>query len=311
MALDPNIFFQSRGAVPNVLSALQSGIAAGQSIRQAPIIEEMQRQQLQQRAAQEQRAAAMAPLQRQLLEANIQNTINPASIASDAQRLEIEKEKLRQRELERQQRESQFQSRAGELKPGVQKILDAAQTEAIESNARARQLGFLASDLEAAGDIGGGAGVRFTEFLKTQLGTQDDVTELRRRYNAIRSSEAVQNLPPGVASDKDIELALKGFPREDAPKDQLVSFLRGSEKLAQFRADFNRIKSEFVSSTGSTRGLLKAIDERLPRVQERFLREDAASTSAVQQPSAVQQTLVQQPAQQQVLRFDAQGNLVQ
>ena len=187
-------------------------------------------------------------------------------------RLDLEREKLRQRDLEREQREQQFQAKQGELKPGVQKILDSAQTEAVEAGARSRQLGLLADDLQRAGDIGAGATAGFNEFLKERLGTQDDVTELRRRFNAIRSSEAVQNLPPGVASDKDIELALKGFPSETANKDQLTSFLRGAQKLAKFREDFNRVKSELISEKGSTRGLLKAIDERFesfePEVQE-------------------------------------------
>ena len=180
----------------------------------------------------------------------------------DSDRLSLERDKLEQRRLEREQRQKQFESKSGELKPGVQKILDTSQTAATESGARARQLSLLAGDLERAGDIGGGKAAGFSEFLKERLGTQDDVSELRRRYNAIRSSEAVQNLPPGVASDKDIELALKGFPREDAPKQQLLSFLRGSQKLAEFQRDFNNLKSEFISEKGSTRGLLAEVKKR-------------------------------------------------
>ena len=200
----------------------------------------------------------------------------------DSDRLSLERDKLEQRRLEREQRQKQFESKSGELKPGVQKILDASQTAATESGARARQLSLLAGDLKRAGDIGGGKAAGFSEFLKERLGTQDDVSELRRRYNAIRSSEAVQNLPPGVASDKDIELALKGFPREDAPKQQLLSFLRGSQKLAEFQRDFNNLKSEFISEKGSTRGLLAEVKKRFS---------EGADQPAAEAPQAPQKTI--------------------
>lgn len=205
-------------------------------------------------------------------------------------KIDIENRKLEERRLEREQRDRQFNEKSSELKPGVQKILDTAQTEAIESDARARQLALLANDLQNV-DIGGGTTASFAEFLKERLGTQDDVTELRRRYNAIRSSEAVQNLPPGVASDKDIELALKGFPKDNAPASQLISFLRGAEKLARYRADYNRVKSELISEQGSTRNLLKELKKRLPEI----------SSTEPQQP------VNQQPSQQpKRLRFNPQ-----
>jgi len=240
------------------MDALSSGISAGQAIRQAPLIEAIKRQQLAQSQFQQQQEEQLAPLRQKLLEAQIASQ----SSGVDSERIQIEREKLRQRELEREQRAQQFQAKQGELKPGVQKILDASQTEAVESGARARQLGILAEDLAATEDFGAGATAGFSEFLKERLGTQDDVTELRRRFQAIRSSEAVQNLPPGVASDKDIELALRGFPSETANREQLISFLRGAEKLAKFRESFNRIKSELISEKGSTRGLLKEVKER-------------------------------------------------
>ena len=201
----------------------------------------------------------------------------------DQEKLGLEERKLEERRLERLQRDQQFKAKSSELKPGVQKILDAAQTEAVESDARARQLGLLASDLQNV-DIGGGTSASFNEFLKERLGAQDDVTELRRRYNAIRSSEAVQNLPPGVASDKDIELALKGFPKDNAPASQLISFLRGAEKLARYRADYNRVKSELISEQGSTRNLLKELRKRMPQISS------AEPQQTVSQPNTQQQT---------------------
>lgn len=52
MPLDPNILLQR--TTPDVMSALSRGIQAGQSLRQAPILEAMQRQKIEQGKAQQQ-----------------------------------------------------------------------------------------------------------------------------------------------------------------------------------------------------------------------------------------------------------------
>lgn len=206
-----------------------------------------------------------------------------SALSGFMQESNIEQRKLDLRQEELRERQRVENRKAGELKPGVQKILNEAQDKAIESGARARQLLTLENDLLAAGDIGGGKGATFTEFLKQTLGTQDDVTELRRRYNAIRSSEAVQNLPPGVASDKDIELALKGFPQENAPKEQLVSFLRGARKMARIQEEYSKIKSRLISKKGSTRELIDEMESEFPEILKRI----DAETSAQQSPQGV------------------------
>lgn len=172
------------------------------------------------------------------------------------QELDLEKQRLEQQATSQRFKESQAGIKAGELSPTVQKILDTAQTEAIGAGQRARSLSVLAEDVSNL-DIGGGLKASATETFKTLLGTQDDVSELRRRYNAIRASQAVQNLPPGPASDKDIALALSGFPKENAGGQQLVSFLKGAAKLEGINAAFQTFKSDLLSETKSTKGMLQ------------------------------------------------------
>ena len=82
MPLDPRILLQR--TTPDLLSALQGGIAAGQAIRQAPLMEALQKQDLAQRQAQEQRDAALAPLQQQLLNAQIARQSGPPSGVASA-----------------------------------------------------------------------------------------------------------------------------------------------------------------------------------------------------------------------------------
>ena len=74
---------------------------------------------------------------------------------------------------------------------------------------------------------------------------------------AIRASMVVNNLPPGAASDKDIEMAMSGFPSENATGKQISTFLRGLSKVEQINSDFNEFKSEYLPTEGTERNLIQ------------------------------------------------------
>ena len=100
---------------------------------------------------------------------------------------------------------------------------------------------------------GGGLGVlsRASEALKSSFGNQDFMTQLRNEYTRIRNTVAIKSLPPGVATDKDIELALKGLPPETANAETLASFLRGFAKMQRYEAASESAKAEWVGSNGN------------------------------------------------------------
>jgi hypothetical protein len=87
------------------------------------------------------------------------------------------------------------------------------------------------------------------------LGTQDDVSELKRRFNQVRLSEGLKNLPPGPATDRDVQEAFKGVPKENASPEQVTSFLRGASRLARFEAGYNQYKSDYISRNSTGKGL--------------------------------------------------------
>lgn len=156
-----------------------------------------------------------------------------------------------------------FVSKEGlELSAGLQKRLSTATDEAIDSERAANSAETLADDFERMNVSGGLLAGKWSESLKDITGAQDAVTELRRRYNAVRSSQAVKNLPPGVASDKDIELALSGFPSENANAAQVASFMRGVAKMERERAKYASFRADYISENGTERGMLKAWKEQ-------------------------------------------------
>lgn len=148
-------------------------------------------------------------------------------------------------------------SEGQELSSHLQKRLSVATDETITSERRSREYNNYADEIAASDFVGGKAGA-WSEYLKEISGTQDAVSNLRKKYNAVKASQVVSNLPPGAASDKDIELALSGFPSDTANKQQVESFFRGLAKLEDQSAKFNNFKAEFISREGSERGMLRA-----------------------------------------------------
>jgi len=168
----------------------------------------------------------------------------------------VERDTLNQRKLEQNFKERQAKIKSEELSPTVQKILDKAQTEAISAGQNASSFDVLASDVEKS-DFEGGIVASVKETMKNLTGQQDAVSDLRLKYNAVRASQAVTNLPPGPASDKDIALALSGFPKDNAPATQLARFLRGTAKLQRINEAFLTFKSDKISKKKGTRALLQ------------------------------------------------------
>jgi hypothetical protein len=73
------------------------------------------------------------------------------------------------------------------------------------------------------------------------------MTQLRQEYIRLRNTAAIKSLPPGPATDRDIILALKGFPGENASATDLSSFLRGMAKLQDVDASINNAKTDWLS----------------------------------------------------------------
>jgi hypothetical protein len=108
------------------------------------------------------------------------------------------------------------------------------------------------------------AGLRgeVSEKWKQVTGTEDPVSMARKQYEGIRTSKAVQNLPPGVASDKDIELVLKPFPTSFTNYEQLREYIAGLRRGEQKIREYNQFGARYLSRPGggSRRGMAEAWD---------------------------------------------------
>ena len=142
------------------------------------------------------------------------------------------------------------------LSSGLEKVLLEGQQASIDRQGDAINFRTMAQEFETRSDeLYGGVAMTVNEAFKAVLGSQDDVTELRRKINAIRVAEGIGQLPPGVASDKDIELVMSGQIRENAGPEQVAQYLRGASKAAQYAAGYNQLKVDYINKTRKGAGL--------------------------------------------------------
>jgi hypothetical protein len=94
------------------------------------------------------------------------------------------------------------------------------------------------------------------------LGTQGGEDAVRQEYVKLRNEATISGLPPGAASDKDIEIVMRGWPPENANADYLAQFMRGQAKLAALSAAMNSAKSTYISANnGNLAGFVEYWDE--------------------------------------------------
>jgi len=154
------------------------------------------------------------------------------------------------------------------LSAGQQKRAMQLSKEAFEFSDSSNELLSLADQYEKINPASGIA-ASVDEGLKSLLGTEDAVTELRARFNNIRANVTMQNLPPGAASDKDVELVLSGFLSANANPETVASFLRGLSKISRYKAERSNYISKFIEDNKMSSG---AYDQWNVEGKEQFMK---------------------------------------
>lgn len=170
-----------------------------------------------------------------------------ADIAIKRSGLELDRDKLTsgiQLELEKLDRSGV------QLDAGARQAVNTEVGNSVSAQALAGRMNDLASQMATVGASSGWK-AKVAEAGKGMFGDQDAVSGLRAEYNQLVNAQAVKNLPPGPASDKDILLAKQGFPPDSANTDYLASFLRGMAKMQQAVGASADRKANWIASNGS------------------------------------------------------------
>lgn len=136
------------------------------------------------------------------------------------------------------------------LSTGSEKILNEAVASSANSMNLARQYNALATDIERSIETAGATG-KAEEIIKKVWGSEDSITRLRQEYRRLRNSAVLDNLPPGVASDKDIEIAMSAFPDDTANPELIASFMKGMAKIQKYDSEMNDVKADWINNIGN------------------------------------------------------------
>lgn len=185
--------------------------------------------------------AANAPTKVALDNSNVRSQIDER-----AARLSLDRDRLTS---DVQLKLHELGQKANTLDDGAKKIVNDSTVAAVAADQSASQTLDLADRFESLGGGNGGFATTAEAWAKL-TGRQDAMTAARQEYTRLRSSQVSKMLPPGPASDKDIQLALEGFPPANADSKYIASFLRGMAKLQQYDAVSNSAKAEWVNAVG-------------------------------------------------------------
>lgn len=169
-----------------------------------------------------------------------------SQITDRAERLSLDRDKL-QSDVEMKLYE--LGQKGSQLDDGARKLINESTVASVSADQSAGQMLDLATRLEKQGG-GYGAASTISEWLKSATGNQDALSQMRAEYTRLRNAQAIKMLPPGPATDKDIQIAMKGFPSESADAQTMASFLRGMAKLNQYNSATEGAKAEWVNSVG-------------------------------------------------------------
>jgi hypothetical protein len=178
-----------------------------------------------------------------------------ADVDTAAARLGLDRERL-SFDIDAKNRELGLKE--GELSDGARSAVNQAVIGSVSSRQLATRAATLADKFQEAPAVGGKTGATWANWYAATTGDASAVTQLRREYTQLRASQAVKNLPPGPASDKDIQLALKGFPSDTDNRETLVSFLRGMEKLNNLVADQQDRQADWLAGNKGSLGPARA-----------------------------------------------------
>jgi hypothetical protein len=105
---------------------------------------------------------------------------------------------------------------------------------------------------DTTGSLGqfGRGGRRFVEVL----GGATEYARLLREFTRLKNAEVVRALPPGPATDRDIQLIASGFPSENGSTEEIQQFLSAASRMAAYEADYNRFRGMFMDANRGSMG---------------------------------------------------------
>jgi hypothetical protein len=189
-------------------------------------------------------------IQAQLRGQGIQMRGQNMTASTAAQRLAFDQGKFYVEMQQAAEEAEQLKGQAPKLSVNMEKALDSSVGDAATSRSSAASMEELASRWETEKPTAGLFGSAQSTWSK-MTGSDTGLRDLRIRTSQFLNSQALKYLPPGPATDRDVELAREGVPTNmDDPK-LVASWLRAQSRNEKRNATFNDFRAEWISAQGN------------------------------------------------------------
>ena len=143
------------------------------------------------------------------------------------------------------------EAKAGKpLTTKAEETLNAAGDQAVKAYSMADQYKGIADRFKS---YSGNSGLlaQGAEEWKKIWGSQDQITLLKTDFDRIRTSGVLDMLPPGSASDRDIQIAQGAFPDKNANPAVIAQFMDTLSRLKTYEGDIAKAKGQWISKNGN------------------------------------------------------------
>lgn len=189
-------------------------------------------------------------IQAQLRGQDIQMRGQNMTAATAAQRLAFDKGKFDIQMQEAADKADQLKLEAPKLSVNMEKALDSAVGDAATSRSSAASMEELASRWETEKPTAGIFGSAQSTWSK-MTGSDTGLRDLRIRTSQFLNSQALKYLPPGPATDRDVELAREGVPTNMDDPALVANWLRAQARNEKRAALYNDFRAEWISAQGN------------------------------------------------------------
>ena len=219
-----------------------------------------------------------------------------------AQRLALDQQEFGFKMQQAQEKAQQLISEAPKLSVNMEKGIETAVNNATASSNSANSMSALAQQFRAEKPTTGLFGNAQNMFAKL-TGSDTTLRDLRIRQNALVNSQVLKFLPPGPATDKDVEIVRQGAPTDMDNPETVARWLDAMSNLERRSAQFNDFKAEWMSANGNpgqsrNGGQILGMDiqkgESLGSAVKRYM-----AQNPIEQQASEKNTQQGQPAQSQ------------
>ncbi|PRH10975.1 hypothetical protein [Burkholderia multivorans] len=145
---------------------------------------------------------------------------------------------------------------SGPLSESQQKTVNDAQNAALTAQQTYQKTNALLNQLANAPEFSAGLGATFNDWLAKATGNPYEGQQLRNQLKQFVNSTILNELPPGSASDKDVQLVRNGTPSDTADKKTWKAYLSAVANVQQAAAVAAQIRADYLTANRGSLGPL-------------------------------------------------------